>query len=227
MAGNATSRQNSTAEQAAQIAQTSKMLSFAKEALIASTQLAKDEFGIQNATPTKSDEEIGVDKKYNTPEYRDVFYSVNDSALINQALDYFKQGKRMKKVSPALAPMRKVQTIRKPILQLHSIMYNNPSSWTVFTNIDKFTYTKPTGDSVSITGISNSEVEFIMPIKENMRDAVRTMNKNVLDYKDRVSVQNRNLVVRLHMGECIFADELKIVTKCTTAVDDFEKQVDI
>lgn len=208
-----------------EIAQATKMLSFARNALIENTQLVKDEFGVKDNAPQT--EENG-DTKYNTADYRDIFYTVEDSALVNQAFDYFKQGKKMKKVSqPRQKAFQKVQNIRKPAIQLFSIIYNNESSWTVFTNIGKFTYTKPRVNSINITGISSSEVEFIMPIQEKMKDAIRTLGQDVLEYKERVSVKNRNLVVRLRTGECIFEDELKIITKCSTIVEEIEKQVEI
>ena len=66
-----------------------------------------------------------------------------------------------------------------------------------------------------------------MPIQEKMKEAIRTLGHDVSEYKERVSVQNRNLVVRLHIGECIFEDELKIITKCSTIVEEIEKQVEI
>ena len=216
----------SESNQANEIAQATKMLSFARDALVETTQLAKDEFGIKdNVPPTEADD---GNEKYNTAQYRDIFYPLEDSVLVNQAFDYFNQGKKMKKVSQSRQKtFQKVQNIRKPAMQLFSIIYNNESSWTVFTNVGKFTYAKPRVNSINITGISNAEVEFIMPIQEKMKEAIRTLGHDVSEYKERVSVQNRNLVVRLHIGECIFEDELKIITKCSTIVEEIEKQVEI
>jgi hypothetical protein len=220
-------------KQTSELKQASEMLTFAKNALIENTNVAKNEFEIKDDdknTAIKDSEKIqeespNFDAKYNTAEYRDMFYTTQDSALVNQALDYFLQGKIMK-AKPRQFVTKKVQNIKKPLVQLSSIMYNNESFWTVFTNIGKFTYTKPFVDSIRITGISSAEVEFTIPIKGKLRNSIRNMH-NELANMERISIQNHNILVTLRTGECIFEEELKITKSCHPIIEEVEKQIEI
>jgi len=209
---------------ASELKQAGEMLTFAKNALIENTNIAKNEFDIKNDEKIQ-EESSDVDAKYNTADYRDIFYTTQDSALVNQALDYFLQGKVMK-AKPRKFVTTKLQNIKKPLVQLSSIMYNNESFWTVFTNIGKFTYTKPFVDSIRITGISSAEVEFTIPIKGRLRNSVRDKHNELVNM-ERISIQNHNILITLRTGECIFEEELKITKSCSPVVEEIEKQIEI
>ncbi len=211
-------------KQTSELKQAGEMLTFAKNALIENTNIAKNEFDIKDDEKIQ-EESPNFDVKYNTTDYRDIFYTTQDSALVNQALDYFLQGKVMK-AKPRKFVTQKVQNIKKPLVQLSSIMYNNESFWTVFTNIGKFTYTKPFVDSIRIAGISSSEVEFTIPIKGKLRNSVRDMHNEIASM-ERISIQNHNILLTLRTGECIFEEDLKITKSCSPIIEEVEKQIEI
>ena len=213
-----------SSKQTSELKQVGEMLTFAKNALIENTNIAKNEFDIKDDEKIQ-EESPNFDAKYNTTDYRDIFYTTQDSALVNQALDYFLQGKVMK-AKPRKFITQKVQNIKKPLVQLSSIMYNNESFWTVFTNIGKFTYTKPFVDSIRITGISSSEVEFTIPIKGKLRNSVRDMHSEIASM-ERISIQNHNILLTLRTGECIFEEDLKITKSCSPIIEEVEKQIEI
>ena len=213
-----------SSKQTSELKQVGEMLTFAKNALIENTNIAKNEFDIKDDEKIQ-EESPNFDAKYNTIDYRDIFYTTQDSALVNQALDYFLQGKVMK-AKPRKFITQKLQNIKKPLVQLSSIMYNNESFWTVFTNIGKFTYTKPFVDSIRITGISSSEVEFTIPIKGKLRNAVRDMHSEIASM-ERISIQNHNILLTLRTGECIFEEDLKITKSCSPIIEEVEKQIEI
>jgi hypothetical protein len=213
-----------SSKQTSELKQVGEMLTFAKNALIENTNIAKNEFDIKDDEKIQ-EESPNFDAKYNTTDYRDIFYTTQDSALVNQALDYFLQGKVMK-AKPRKFITQKVQNIKKPLVQLSSIMYNNESFWTVFTNIGKFTYTKPFVDNIRITGISSSEVEFTIPIKGKLRNSVRDMHSEIASM-ERISIQNHNILLTLRTGECIFEEDLKITKSCSPIIEEVEKQIEI
>jgi hypothetical protein len=213
-----------SSKQTSELKQVGEMLTFAKNALIENTNIAKNEFDIKDDEKIQ-EESPNFDAKYNTTDYRDIFYTTQDSAIVNQALDYFLQGKVMK-AKPRKFITQKVQNIKKPLVQLSSIMYNNESFWTVFTNIGKFTYTKPFVDSIRITGISSSEVEFTIPIKGKLRNSVRDMHSEIASM-ERISIQNHNILLTLRTGECIFEEDLKITKSCSPIIEEVEKQIEI
>ena len=211
-------------KQTSELKQVGEMLTFAKNSLIENTNIAKNEFDIKDDTKIQ-EESPNFDAKYNTADYRDIFYTTQDSALVNQALDYFLQGKVMK-AKPRKFVTQKSQNIKKPLIQLSSIMYNNESFWTVFTNIGKLTYTKPFVDSIRITGISSSEVEFTIPIRGKLRNSVRDMHNEIASM-ERISIQNHNILLTLRTGECIFEEDLKITKSCSPITEEVEKQIEI
>ncbi|MFT4967493.1 MAG: hypothetical protein ACI9CD_000500 [Candidatus Deianiraeaceae bacterium] len=215
--------------QAEQVQKAGNMLDFAKNSLIYNTSIAKEEFGVVDAgapvVKTVDRGEIDYDQKYDSVDFQDIFYMPKDSALVNQALDYFQSGKKMK-VKARMFSTKKFERIVHPLIQVSSIMYNDETKWTVFSNLGKFTYTKPYIDDINITGISSAQVEFVIPIKDDMHEVIRAKRKEI-DKMKRVKVKNHNIVVTLRNGECIFKTDVIITTKCASISEEIEKQVEI
>ncbi len=217
------------------IKQLGSAIAFAKGALIQNTEIAKEEFGISDKQ-LKSQKEQNTQKEvvieegakldqiYNTPQYRDIFYTPQDSALINQAVDYHIQGKKMLTKTRKFI-IQKVQVVTKPIMHVSSVMYNDPSYWVIFTNAGKFSYTKPVIDGIRITESSNSAIEFMIPLNGDLQATVKKLGKNP---KIRnVSIQQNYIAVTLRTGECLFAQNLEITTKCIPRIEEIEKQIEI
>ena len=136
------------------------MTSFAKNSLITNTDLAKKEFAYEEEQPN-----VKVEDQYKTAVYRDIFFTINESALINQALDYYKQGKKMYPSEPKKSyKVEKVEKVRKPLIKLSSVMYKTSEMWSVFTSVGKFSDDTPSVKNFEITGISKDEVEFTAQI---------------------------------------------------------------
>lgn len=196
------------------------MLSFAKNALIENTALAKKEFNMEEQAPAEEDDSI-----YNNAEHRDIFFNAEDSKMVNKALDYFKKGKLLnfeKKESPT----KKVQIIKKPLLRLSSIMYNNTSMWTVFTNVGKFDNNKPFSGNIKVLNFSNTEIEFSIPISKILKETLKKQEEILLD-NERMRAEKDNIVITLRTGECIFEDDLRITKNCAPIIEEIEKQVEL
>ena len=217
------------------IKQLGSAISFAKNALIDNTELAKVEFGISDTQKTQvksqiqpqeiiSEDAVKFDQAYNIPQYRDIFYTPQDSALVNQAIDYLAKGKKMV-VKPRRFIIEKTQIAVKPIIHISSVMYNDPTYWIVFTNIGKFTYAKPSISQIKISESSNNQIEFIIPLKEDLQSEVKKLGKN--PQIRNVSIQKNFIAVTRRTGECFFAKELEITTKCGARIEEVEKQVEI
>jgi len=226
---------NNNPVQSQDIKQLGGAISFAKSALIENTELAKIEFGMSDTQksqpkPQPQTQEITTsdvvkfDPTYNTPQYRDIFYTPQDSALVNQALDYFTNGKKMI-VKPRKFIVEKIQVAIKPIIHVSSVMYNDPTYWVIFTNIGKFTYAKPSIGEVKISESSNNEIEFTIPLKAELQSEVKKLGKNPKLHN--VSIQKKFIAVTLRTGECFFAKDLEITTKCVARIEEVEKQVEI
>ena len=226
---------NSNTLQTQDIKQIGSAISFAKSALIENTELAKVEFGMSDSQKTnlaKSqiqpqeitiDDTVKFDPSYNIPQYRDAFYTPQDSALVNQAVDYHSKGRKMI-VKPRRFTMQKSQVTTNPIIHVSSVMYNDPSYWIVFTNIGKFTYAKSSINGIKISESSNNEIEFIIPLNATLQ----AESKKLGTIKQRnVSVQSSFVAVTLRTGECFFAKELEITKKCGARIEEIEKQVEI
>ena len=221
---------NSNPLQTQDIKQLGSALSFAKSSLIENTEIAKAEFGMSDSQkpsnkpqPITVDEPVKFDPSYNIPQYRDVFYTPQDSALVNQAVDYFSKGKKMI-VKPRRFTTERTQITINPIVHVSSIMYNDPSYWIVFTNIGKFTYAKSSIDGIKISESSNNAIEFTIPLKGTLQ----TESKKLGASKNRnVSVQSSFVAVTLRTGECFFAKDLEITKKCGPRIEEIEKQVEI
>lgn len=205
------------------VSKVSKMLNFAKNALVESTSQAKTEFGIEDDKP--DDKPIDTEKKYQTVDYRDIFYPVNESSLITQAYDYFKQGKKMQVKPEAMQRMEKANAIITPIIRLSSVMYGDATHWTIFTSFGRFTYKKPFVGDVKVIGISSSEVEFIMPFKDSKNRSTKSISNDV-EHRNRVFIEGDNIVARLRVGECIFEKDLQITTKCAPITIVVDKPVE-
>ena len=213
------------------IKQIGSALSFAKSALIENTELAKSEFGISEKENKKNtvkeiitEENMKADPIYNSPQYRDIFYSIQDSALINQAIDYYHKGKTMTVKSRKFIT-QKVQISIKPIIHISSIMYNDPSYWLIFTNIGKFSHSNPIIQNIRIIQNSSNEAEFMIPITNELKDEIKKLGKNI--QIRNISIQKNYIALTLHTGECFFAKDLEIATKCTPRITEIEKQIEI
>ena len=228
---------NSNPLQTQDITQLGGALAFAKSALIENTEIAKLEFGMSDTQKLQAkpkpqiqpqeiitNEAVRFDPTYNTPQYRDIFYTKQDSALVNQALDYFTNGRKMI-VKPRKFIIEKFQIAVKPIIHVSSLMYNDPTYWVVFTNIGKFTYAKPSVGEIKISQSSNNEIEFIVPLKADLQTEVKKLGKNPKLYN--ISIQKGFIAVTLRTGECLFAKGLEITTKCGARIEEVEKQVEI
>ena len=223
---------NNNPMQTQDIKQLGSALSFAKSALIDNTELAKVEFGMSDTPRSQtihpqeiiSEDAVKFDPTYNTPQYRDIFYTPQDSALVNQALDYLVKGKKMI-VKPRRFITHKTQIAVKPIIHVSSVMYNDPNYWVIFTNIGKFTYAQPSIDEIKISESSNNQIEFIVPLKAELQSEVKKLGKNP---KIRnISIQKNFIAVTLRTGECLFGRDLEITTKCGARIEEVEKQVEI
>lgn len=226
---------NNNQLQAQDIKQLGSALSFAKSALIDNTELAKAEFGMSDTQKPQakpqiqsqeiiSEDTVKFDQTYNTPQYRDIFYTSQDSALVNQAIDYLAKGKKMI-VKPRRFIIEKTQIAVKPIIHVSSVMYNDPTYWVIFTNIGKFTYAQPSIGEIKISESSNNQIEFIIPLKANLQSEVKKLGKN--PKMRNISIQQNFIAVTLRTGECLFAKELEITTKCGARIEEIEKQVEI
>lgn len=203
----------------------SKMLSFAKESLIANTQNTKIEFGIKDEPSKEEKQQFTLEQKYSTQEWRDIFLSQQYSTLINQAYDYHKQGKKMNLKKESFKT-EQVEKVVKPLIAISSLMFNTTEHWTVFTNIGKFTYKKPFIKDIKITGISTSQVELIVPITKDISPTVSEL-KSELQHRQRIFIEGRNLILQLRTGECVFESDLQITTRCKPIIKKIEKQVAI
>lgn len=191
------------------------MLNFAKQSLIESTKQTKEEFGINDDKSKQKASSITLEQKYSSAEFRDIFFKPQESSLIVQAHEYFKQGKKMYIKSQNITEIEELERTIKPILRLSSLMYEGTQQWVVFTNIGKFTYRKPFINDVKIIGISSDEVEFLIPLT-NVGEL-----KNSKEYKERISIIGNNVAIKLRTGECIFEKNVKITTKCSPIVEKF------
>ena len=224
---------NNNPMQTQDIKQLGSALSFAKSALLENTELAKVEFGMSDTQKPQaqiqsqeiiSEDAVKFDPTYNTPQYRDIFYTPQDSALVNQALDYLAKGKKMI-VKPRRFITQKTQIAVKPIIHVSSVMYNDPNYWVIFTNIGKFTYAQPSIGEIKISESSNNHIEFIVPLKAELQSEVKKLGKNP---KIRnISIQKNFIAVTLRTGECLFGRDLEITTKCGARIEEVEKQVEI
>lgn len=190
------------------------MTSFAKNALITSANLAKKEFNMEDeSAPVK------VEDKFKTSAYKDIFFTTNESALISQALDYYKQGKRMYSNEPQKQYNKpeKVEKVRKPLIKLSSIMYTSKNSWAVFTSIGKFSNQNSTVNDIEITGVSKDEAEFTTTIEASEIKPEKS---------DRVFIEGDKLIVTLRTGECIFEEDLKITKNCRIITEMVDKEID-
>jgi len=190
------------------------MTSFAKNALITNTNLARQEFGMNDTdAPTNTK----VEDQYKTNAYRDIFFTTDESASISQALEYYKQGKKMFP-SDVIKQTQKVEKVRKPLIKLSSIMYNTKDSWVVFTSIGKFNSKNASVAGIDLTGISKDEAEFTIPM-----DSFDSKPEQ----QERVTIQNQNVIVTLRTGECIFEEELEITKNCRVITEMVDNTVEV
>lgn len=202
------------------------LTSFAKNALIQNTNLAKSEFGIEDEQPPKPPvnknvgQDIVPDDQYKTGAYRDIFFTPKESALINQALDYYKQGKQMF-TKARQYKIEKVEYVRKPLLKLSSIIYDGNNAWTAFTSAGKFKNNDYKRGNIEVTGISRQEVEFTLPVPEYAK------NRKDVKNAERITMDGGKLVITLRTGECIFEEELMITKNCSLVTEMVDKEIEI
>lgn len=195
------------------------MTSFAKKSLVSGTELAKQEWAVEDEIVHAKP--VLVEDKYKTSSYSDIFFSKNDSALINQASEYFKEGKKMFIPKPKEKRYinKKVEHVRKPLIKLSSIMYSSPEMWSAFTSIGKFNNKTTSLSKFSVLGISRQEIEIEI---ENLQLGSKESNNS------RIAIQDDGkVIVTLRTGECVFEDDLEITKNCQTITEMIDKEIEV